>query len=284
MRLAVAVVIATVVQLDGFGQTTPPSPSLATVRLLHWNVHHGGIGSDGTYDPVRIATWIAKMTPDIASLNEVDTQAQVDAIVNSLASRTGVAWNVSFSGRGNLVISRLPMTVRSKCLYAPSYGAYAAHAGIPVNGKTINVWASHLHVSSASARLAETKAMQACAQQWPEARILAGDYNMQYGSPEYTQSIIGYTDAWLAAKAMGKAINYSGNCDGCTRNSRIDYVFTSRGAWLTVRSAEVFDTRDANGIAASDHKPLLVVYDAAPDGGPSSVQNLRFERPPGSAP
>jgi len=58
-------------------------------------------------------------------------------------------------------------------------------------------------------------------------------------------------------------INYDGNCDGCTRNSRIDYIFSSQGAssWLTLRNAQVFDARDANGIMPSDHKPMRVIYD-----------------------
>ena len=248
-------------------ETTAPetgsgdSTSLSTLRVLHWNVHHGGIGTDGRYDPNRIATWIASMSPHIASLNEVDTQSQVNAIVSALQSKTGVTWNAVFSGRGNLVLSRLPLNATSRCRYDPSYEAWAPHASTIVNGRTLNIWSSHLHVSSASARLAETKALQACAADWSEARILAGDYNMQYGSTEYKASVVNYTDAWLAAKALGTATNYSGNCDGCTRNSRIDYVFTSKGAsFLQLRSAQVVDTRDSSGVMPSDHKPLIVTY------------------------
>jgi endonuclease/exonuclease/phosphatase family metal-dependent hydrolase len=238
-----------------------PSTTLETLRVLHWNVHHGGIGTDGKYDPNRIATWIAAMSPDIASLNEVDTQAQVSAIVTALQAKTGVTWNAVFSGKGNLVLSRLTLNASSRCRYDPSYEAWAPHASTIVNGRSLNIWSSHLHVSSASARLAETKALQACAGNWSEARILAGDYNMQYGSTEYKASVVDYTDAWLAAKALGTATNYSGNCDGCTRNSRIDYVFTSKGAsFLRLQAAQVVDTRNSAGVMPSDHKPLLVTY------------------------
>ena len=96
---------------------------------------------------------------------------------------------------------------------------------------------------------------------WAEGRILAGDFNMQWYSPEYAAAASGYIDGWSAAKEQGTAYNYSGNCDGCTRNSRIDYMFSSWGAsWLTVGSAEVVDTRDAFGYMPSDHKPLIVTY------------------------
>lgn len=239
----------------------PPPSTTAQLRVLHWNTHHGGIRTDGVYDPALIANWIAQINPHIVSLNEVDDQGQLDAIVNALKSKTGVTWYTSFSGLGNLVISRLAPTATSRCVY-PDGVRYSAHLATLVNGRPINVWSIHTTVDNAATRLAEVQGLQACARLWPEGRILAGDFNMQEGSPEYLQAMVGYTDAWPAAKALGAALNYSDNCDGCTRNSRIDYEFASKGAtFLTVRSAQVFDTRDANGVTPSDHKPMLVVYD-----------------------
>ena len=239
-----------------------PAPQSSQLRLLQWNTHHGGIGSDGVYDPARIAAWIAKMNPDVASLNEVDTTAQANAIVSALKAKTGVTWNVSYSGWGNLLISRLPVSAQSKCAYDPSIEVYAPHLNVIVNGRTINIWSAHLHVSSASARLTEVKALQACARGWAEGRIITGDFNMQKGSTEYLAATVGYTDAWLATKALGTATNFYGNCDGCTRNSRIDYVFTSTGATaLVLKSSQIFDTRDARGVTPSDHKPMLVTYE-----------------------
>lgn len=238
----------------------PPAGGTSTLRFLQWNVHHGGIGTDGVYNPGRVADWIATMNPDVASLNEVDTQDQVNAIVNAVEARTGVNWHVAFSGLGNLVISRLALTTSSHCTYATS-GAKAPHAGVMVNGRQINVWSTHNSVSSAVDRLYQTIALQACALLWPEARIIAGDYNMQEGTAEYLQALAGYSDAWPTAKSRGTATNYSGNCDGCTRNSRIDYVFSSGGAlFLSLESAQIVDTRNASGHMPSDHKPMLVVY------------------------
>ena len=37
-------------------------------------------------------------------------------------------------------------------------------------------------------------------------------------------------DAWAKAKSEGTAVAYSGNEAGNTRNSRIDYVWQSKGA------------------------------------------------------
>lgn len=243
------------------GPVGPPPVVTDTVRVLQWNTHHGGIGTDGVYDPTRIANWIAQMAPDIASLNEVDTTEQVDAIVTALTAKTGTKWYISYSGLGNLVISRLAPTAISRCVY-PDGRRYSAHLATLVNGRPINVWSIHATVDSATARLAEAKGLQTCSFSWPQARILVGDYNMVQGSTEYGQAVTGHSDAWLAAKAIGTALNYSGNCDGCTRGGRIDYVFTSNDAtFLKLKSAQIFDTRNASGYMASDHKPLLVVYD-----------------------
>ena len=241
--------------------STSSSTSLSSLRVLQWNTHHGGIGTDGVYNPKRLAAWIAKINPQLVSLNEVDTTDELSAIVSPLEADTGVTWHASFSGRGNVVLSRLPVNYTSKCLYDPNSDSYAAHAGVTVNGRAINLWSTHLSVYSSTDRINEAKTMQSCAKNWPEARIIAGDYNMQYGSTEYYTMANYYTDAWLAAKALGTAYNYSGNCDGCTRNSRIDYVFSSKGAsFLNVKSAQIVDTRDSSGVRPSDHKPLLVVY------------------------
>jgi endonuclease/exonuclease/phosphatase family metal-dependent hydrolase len=240
--------------------TTSTSGTSTTLKVLQWNVHHGGIGTDGRYDPARVATWIAKINPDIMSLNEVDTTEQLNAIVSSLQSKTGVTWRTSFSGRGNVVLTKKTVDSTSRCVY-PDGVRYAAHMKITVNGRPINLWSTHLTVDSASSRLAEIKAMQVCAQSWPEGRIITGDYNMLQSWSEYSSAVVNYSDAWLVAKSLGTAVNYPGNCEGCTRGGRIDYVFTSKGAtFLKVKSAQIIDTRDSNGYMASDHKPLVITY------------------------
>ena len=268
-NLATATFNATSVATGGSTTAPPPPPpppastSSSTFRFVQWNTQHGGIGTDGVYDPNRLVAALAKMNPDAASLNEVDTQDQVNAIMSALRAITGVTWYYSWSGKGNFVVSRLPIQSQSLCQYDPAYpNIFSAHASLLVNGRPLNIWSAHLHVSSASNRLTETKGLQTCAQTWAEARIISGDFNMQYQSPEYYSAVTGYNDAWLTAKALGTATTYAGNCDGCTRNSRIDYVFTSKGATnLVVKSAHVVDTRDANGVRPADHKPLLVVFE-----------------------
>jgi exonuclease III len=47
---------------------------------------------------------------------------------------------------------------------------------------------------------------------------------------------------------------------GETKNGRIDYIFYSKGSNLSVKSSQVYDTRDANGITPSDHRPVLTTF------------------------
>lgn len=241
--------------------TSTSSTTSSTLKFLEWNTHHGGIRTDGVYDPTLIAQWIAKINPQVVSLEEVDTTDDVSNIVNPLNSLTGVKWTVAFSGKGNLLLSRIGGANINNCLYDPSIPANAPHMTVSVNGRSISLFSAQMNVYSASSRATEIATEQSCASTWPQAWVMAGDYNMQYGSTEYYVAAKNYTDAWPAATALGTATNYPDNCDGCTRNSRIDYQFLSNYAtFMKVKSAQIFDTRDANGVMPSDHKPFLVTY------------------------
>jgi endonuclease/exonuclease/phosphatase family metal-dependent hydrolase len=227
---------------------------------MQWNIHHG-IGTDGVLDPWRIASWIAYVGPNVVSLNEVDTPELAGQIHAGLEAQTGQTWTAWYSGKGTMLLTRLAVQANSVCTTNAASGSYAAHLSLLANGRTVNVWSTHLSVNSAGERVAELYALQACAGQWPEARVLAGDFNMQASSGEYAIAASAYVDAWALARANGATINFSGNCDGCTRNSRIDNIYASQGASrLSLQYAQVFDIRDGNGIMASDHKPILAVY------------------------
>jgi endonuclease/exonuclease/phosphatase family metal-dependent hydrolase len=238
----------------------PPSSSGAVLfRLLHWNVHHGGRRTDGVTDPGGLVTWIASFKPDAISLNEVDDSGQANDILSRLESKTGINWTSHYDGRGNQLIVKTSLLAQTNCVVNSADGRKAAHVSINVNSRTLNIWSAHLAVDSTSKRTSEVKALKACGQNWSEARIAAGDYNMQVGSAEYNEMLIGQYDAWKNAPTK---INYPGNCDGCTRNSRIDYVFSSKGAtWLVLKSAQIYDTRSSSGVMASDHKPMVVTYE-----------------------
>ncbi len=238
-----------------------PAPTSAPLAVLHWNTHHGGIGTDGVYNPDRLANWIVRMNPDIVSLNEIDNESQASGFASLLSTKTATTWRYRYDGRGNAIVTKLAINSSSTCLVNSGADRKAVQVSTTVAGRTINLWSAHLALDSSSVRTAEVNALAACEQSLTEARLAVGDFNMQPYSSEYYAATTTHVDAWLAASAAGTALNYPGNCDGCTRNSRIDYVFYSKGATsLSLDSAQIVDTRDANGVMPSDHKPMLVKF------------------------
>jgi endonuclease/exonuclease/phosphatase family metal-dependent hydrolase len=240
--------------------TPTGSTTTNALRVLQWNVHHGGVGTDGKYDPNRIASWVAQMKPDVISFNEVDTSTQATALAKAVSSATGVTWNTAYSGLGNMVLTRWSIENTSICVTNAAKNRKAAHVSLVVNGRQVNVWSTHLASDSQTDRISEAKALIVCEQSWPDARVMVGDFNMQVGSTEYNLMAQGHVDGWAAAASLGTAVHYM-SCNGCTKNTRIDYIFSTKSAsFLAVTSARVFDTRDSNGVMSSDHKPLVVVY------------------------
>ena len=254
--------------------TAPTTSTSTKLKVLHWNIHHG-VGTDGKYDINRLATWMAKFNPDVISMNEVEKytgwgyENQPARFAALLAAKTGKTWYHHFAqrsgswssnGQGNLILSRFPF-VSTNQLALPCNRS-AALATVSVNGRNIAVLSTHLDEASSSCRTSEVSAILSWVKNFSAERILAGDWNSQYSSSQVTSVTSGYYDAWPTAKSLGSATNYSGNCDGCTRNSRIDYAFHSRSAsYLKFLSAQMFDTRDSLGKMPSDHKPMLTTYE-----------------------
>jgi endonuclease/exonuclease/phosphatase family metal-dependent hydrolase len=249
--------------------TTTPGTSL---RVLHWNTHHGGVGTDGKYDPNRLITWIARFNPDVISLNEIEYytgygyEDQPALYATLLKQKTGRTWYYKFvtangqtHGNGNLLLSRYPLDAKSR--YELSYDRAAAQVTMHVNGRAINVISTHLDADSSSRRLTEIGELKAWASGLAEQRIIAGDFNAWPGTSEYAKMIASYYDSWAEAVKRGISVAYDGNTAGNTRNSRIDYIFYSHGASaLVLTKVQVFDTRSSTGVMPSDHRPLMATF------------------------
>jgi endonuclease/exonuclease/phosphatase family metal-dependent hydrolase/regulation of enolase protein 1 (concanavalin A-like superfamily) len=255
------------------GSSSTSTSTTATLRVLHWNLHHG-VGTDGKYDINRIATWIAKSNPDVVSLNEVekytywgneDQPARYKALLESKTGRTWyMVWAQEYgqwtsNGKGNLLLSRFPFSVTAR--HELSYERTAALAQVVVNGRNVAIATTHLDPDSGSRRLTQSKELVAWLDGFSGTGLVAGDMNAQPTSTEMTLVKNTYVDAWAAAKSGGYAYSSSDNPYGYTRNSRIDFVFTAKTATaLAPIRVEVIDTRDANNVMPSDHRPVLAVY------------------------
>ena len=259
----------------GGATTTAPAPvptSTTTLRVLDWNTHHGGVGTDGTLDADRLVKKAASFKPDIVSFNEVERYTgwgnyDGPAVMAALMKKyTGVTWYYKFmtatgaaTGNGNLILSRIPFTATG--FHLLSHNRSAVNATINVNGRNINFFSTHLDADSTSYRLQEIGELTSWAKGIAEQRIVAGDFNAWPGSTENKTMTGTHVDSWAQAQIDGTAVAYAGNTAGNTRNSRIDYIYYSKGATaLRLVSSQVFDVRDANGVMPSDHRPVLSVF------------------------
>jgi len=247
----------------------PPPPSGSTLRVLQWNIAQG-YGTDGKSNLDRVVSWIIKMKPDVISFNEVmrySNGSQPQIIADKLKAQTGESWTYQWvqkwgatSGEGEAVMSRVPFV--STGSYLLSYERSVAQGTIVVNGRVVNVFSTHLDHQYSSRRVTQVQELKAWAKNFSEQRLIAGDINGWPGTSESTEMTKDYYDGWAVAKSQGTATAYPSNPDGNTRNTRIDYVFHSKGATaLVVKGAQVFDTRDSSGFRPSDHNPLVVTIE-----------------------
>jgi len=259
---------------------TPPPPTTmttpSTLRVLQWNTHHGGYGTDNKYDPDRLATWIVRMKPDVVMLNEIEkytgwgNQNQPEVYKNLLQAKTGKTWYYTFAqefgdwnsnGKGNLILATVPFDNTDRYELVHNGDRSIAEAILTWNGRKITFVLTHLDPDSRSLRLTQATEVTTWAAAEPENKILTGDMNAWPDQTSIAQLNKYFYDSWTVAASKGTAVAFSGN-NGETKNGRIDYIYYSKGSSnLVVKSSQVYDTRDASGVMPSDHRPVLTAFE-----------------------
>lgn len=257
--------------------TPAPSPSSGGVqlRVLQWNIHHGGFGTDGVYSTERIANWVVAMKPDVILFNEMEKNTswgredQPEVYKRLLQQKTGKTWYYVFAqefgdwssnGKGNMIMSTYPLSFSGHYEIARNGDRTIAMAGINVNGRNITLVGTHLDPYDASLRLVQAAEVTTWSAAQPENRILAGDMNAWPDQTSIGQFNKTYYDSWTVAASQGTAVAFAGN-SGQTKNGRIDYIFYSKTSPnLAVKSSQVYDTRDSSGVMPSDHRPVLTTF------------------------
>jgi endonuclease/exonuclease/phosphatase family metal-dependent hydrolase len=256
--------------------TPTPTTSTSTLRVLTYNVHHGGIGTDGVYDPNRVANWIVKINPDIVSLVEVESEDSYDSgdgvaqYKAMLEAKTGVTWHSldiqdygswTSGGIRNCILSKLPLIATYRHEFSTGRDRTIGGVTVSVNGRTVNVMSTHFDPYSESNRIIEAKETLPYAAGFSEDRIIVGDFNALPTASEMGTIRTAYYDAWAEAVKDGTQISAADNPNGYTRNGRIDYVYYSHGeTHLALKSVQVVDTRNSSGVMPSDHRPLLATF------------------------
>lgn len=273
--------------LTGGSAGTPPPPPPPTggtpvrLRVLMWNLKHG-TGTDGRYDIDRLATWMARMTPDVIVLVEVErytswgNEDQPARYKAMLEAKTGRRWYSHFSqefgqwtsnGKGLQILSVYPFDSVGQTTITPSSGlgwaGALSQAAITVNGRPLNFLHTHLDPYDQAMRLTQARDVLAWGTAFAENRILTGDMNAWPDQTSIAEINRTYYDSWSVAAANGTS---SAPADispyGATRNGRIDYIFYSKAAPnLRVIDSKVWETRDASGYMPSDHRPVVTTFE-----------------------
>jgi len=83
-----------------------------------------------------------------------------------------------------VLLSRFPLSSTSK--YALSYDRSVARGTIVVNGRTVNLFSTHVDYANSSYRTTQTNQVKSWASSWAENRIIMGDFNTSPGSSAYS--------------------------------------------------------------------------------------------------
>jgi len=272
---------ARLVVTDQLNQTASASVSInagsagsVEVKVMQCNIQWGN-GTDDVYNLDRQANYMVQNNPDILSLNEVPTYAnQAQQFADLLTQKTGVAWSFYFTpispgnNVGQCILTKWPI-LSTNSFYMDAVRS-VAQATINVNGKTINFFSTHLDPDASSTRIMQVNELTSWAASFAEPRIVAGDFNSWPGGTEIATMTQSYFDSWVQAVNAGQAVAYPDNpvdpVNTRTRRARIDYIFYSRGAALSLSVAQVPDTRDLSqapvellgtlddrGVRPSDH-------------------------------
>ncbi|WZO98118.1 endonuclease/exonuclease/phosphatase family protein [Isosphaeraceae bacterium EP7] len=235
------------------------------LRVLSYNIRHGE-GADGKLDLERIAKVILSVDPHVVSLQEVDRGAKrtggldEPAELGRLTKMTPLfERNIPFQGGeyGNAVLTRLPVKGHQNIKLPSHYvgeqrGALAVDLTAPDPRQTpIRFIATHIDYRSEDAeRMDSVKRLEELAAEAPTLpTLLVGDLNSVPGS--------------RVMDAFGKTWTRSDSTFLPTYPSdkpirQIDYVlYRNAPRW------KVVETRVLEEPLASDHRPLLVVFELA---------------------
>lgn len=237
---------------------------MSSFRVMTYNVH-SCVGTDGKLEPQRVARVIARSSPDLVAVQELDVGLERTGGVNQpawLAEQLGMF--VHFSAArpcsdgqyGNAIFSRHPFSVLAERELPRRHGELRAVQWLRVSLEraTIDIMNTHLslHFRERLLQIDQLLSAEWRAQLDPAAKlVLCGDFNSTQFSPLYRRVRSDLIDVQREPGQRARA-----TWPSRFPLFRIDRVFASRS--LKVLASEV--QRDALSMVASDHLPLLVEF------------------------
>lgn len=259
------------------------------LRVLSWNIQFGQ-GTDGVTNYDRIATWLARMNPNLIALCEMPPD-KIQTLVSLLSQKTGRTWYSHFVPKGpgvnegNLILSTYSFSsTNSRFL---SYTRSVAQVTVNVGGRNINFFATHLDHTSSGLRQVQADELISWTAGFAAPRIVCGDMNAANDTPEVLKLLNAYRDSWVDALSQGSAQAYPDNpvwLNTRTRRWRIDFVLYSADLTnFSTRATNIPDTRDLSnthvvmplgtpddkGVRPSDHNMVITDFDVVSSATPT---------------
>lgn len=261
-----AFVVATLLIGVGLGSVSA-QPGPWTLRVLTYNLHHGE-GTDGKLDLERLAGVINDSKADLVALQEVDRNTQRTGGVDQaeqLGRLTGLhvafgqAMEYQGGGYGVAILSRWPLLEPRPHPLPAEVGVeprtvFEAAVQLAGGAPEIVFLVTHLDAkrdpaqrNNQAAKIREL--FPASAEKRP--MLLAGDLNATPDSPLVQELLSEWTDSAAVAQFLTSPAG--------TPRRKIDYIlYRPAPRWRLI------ETRALNEAVASDHRPVLAVFELLP--------------------
>ena len=284
--LCASAAMAAIVASACSGSKSPAGPSAASrppiaLKVMTFNIQHG-IDGTNRYNLQSAINAIARAQPDIVGLQEVTRNHpfyacddQPARIASGVSAATGQAWDVRYqqewftpdvscqqTGRGDgpeteglVFLTRRGMSAASTTPLPDS------RIGLQVavrDAYGLPIVVTHLTSggTASATRRQQIDKLLSWAQGFGQPLLIVGDFNAAPQAAELQPMFASFHDAWSDAVQLGRATG-NANSHG---SSRIDYIFFSPGASISLDGAEVVNTVALVGVAASDHEPVVATF------------------------
>lgn len=235
------------------------------MKVVQWNLHHGGKRTDGVLDVAGITQHLIDFVPDLVSLNELEQNDgygntdQLETHRAALQAAQGVSWYGVFctmlGGSKNQGIG-VGLLAKNPFVGVRQLGLYGGRPLLCAQNVGKMLYTTHPDPISQLKRNVEIAT--SLVHQIPPfvgPTLYMGDFNAQPGSVEIAPIGQYYRDAWVEAKKLGRATSPFG--DGNTHGShRIDYIWYFG---MAIESCEV-PNLSVNGVFPSDHHPVIATF------------------------
>lgn len=234
-----------------------------TVKVVTLNLYHDK--DEWPKRRVQIVEKLRQLRPDVIALQEVLQHETLANQAQWLAAQLDYQWYFASTdpvGKprryGNAILTRHPILRRGQKFLQPlDDSRTAAFVRIDLDGRPLNVYATHLHWTDqgGAIRSQQVADLMRYIDQTSEniPSLVAGDFNSTADSPELAALRERFVDIYGDLHPDADTASSSTLNPKYFAPKRIDHVFFERNAFAPVSATILFDRPDAQGVWASDH-------------------------------